>query len=104
MSVLSKLALILGFGSILFTLFIVFNTPGALEQAARLDFPLAASLNDAAQITLMLPVFLAIGATVVAFTQLRDDHGGRVFVLVAFSWLVLISVIGIDGFQAFFSR
>jgi hypothetical protein len=104
MSVLSKFALILGFGSILFTLFIVFNTPGALEQAARLDFPLSASLNDAAQITLMLPVFLAIGATVVAFTQLRDDHGGRVFVLVALSWLVLISVIGLDGFRSFFSR
>jgi hypothetical protein len=104
MSVLGKFALILGFGSILFTLFIVFNTPGALEQAARLDFPLAGSLNDAAQITLMLPVFLAIGATLVAFTQLRDDHGGRVFVLVAISWLVLISVIGLDGVQSFFSR
>ena len=101
MSVLGKFALILAFGSIMFTLFIVFNTAGALEQAARLDFPLTASLNDAAQITLLLPVFLAIGATLVALTQLRDDHGGRVFVLVAFSWLVLISVIGLDGFKPF---
>ena len=101
MSVLGKFALILGFGSIMFTLFIVFNTPGALEQAERLDFPLTRSLNDAAQITLMLPVFLAIGATIVTLTQLREDYGGRVAVLVAFSWLVLIGVIGLDGFKPF---
>jgi hypothetical protein len=102
MSVLGKFALILGFGSILFTLFVVFNTPGAVEQAARLDFPLTASLNDAAHITLMLPAFLALGATLVAFTQLKDDHGGRVLVLVSLSWLVLVGVIGIDGFKTFF--
>jgi hypothetical protein len=102
MSVLGKFALILGFGSILFTLFIVFNTPGAVEQAARMDFPLTASLNDAAQITIMLPAFLAIGATLVALTQLRDDHGGRVLVLVSLSWLVLIGVVGIDGLRAMF--
>jgi hypothetical protein len=101
MSVPSKFALILGFGSILFTLFIVFNTPGAVEQAARFDFPLSASLNDAARITSMLPTFLAIGATVVALTQLKDDHGGTVLVLVALSWLVLIAVIGLDGLRSF---
>jgi hypothetical protein len=103
MSVMSKFALILGFGSIMFTLFVVFNTPGALEQAAQLDFPLTRSLNDAAGITLMLPIFLAIGATVVALTQMRDDYGGRVLVLVSLSWLVLIGVIGIDGFRTFLS-
>lgn len=100
MNVLSKFALVLGFGSILFTLFIVFNTPGAVEQASRMEFPLTQSLNDAAEITLMLPAFLAIGATVVALTQMRADYGGRVMVLVALSWLVLISVTGLDGFKA----
>lgn len=101
MTILSKFALVLGFGSILFTLFIVFNTPGAVEQAARLEFPLAESLNDAAAITMMLPAFLAVAATLVAFTQLRQDYGGTVFVLVALSWLVLISVIGLQGFKTF---
>jgi hypothetical protein len=101
MTILSKFALVLGFGSILFTLFIVFNTPGAVEQAARLEFPLTESLNDAAAITMMLPAFLAVAATLVAFTQLRHDYGGTVLVLVALSWLVLISVIGIQGFQTF---
>ena len=100
MNVLSKFALVLGFGSIMFTLFIVFNTPGAIAQAARLDFPLTASLNDAAEITMMLPTFLAVAATLVALTQMRDDYGGRVMVLVSLSWLVLISVIGLDGFRA----
>jgi hypothetical protein len=37
----------------------------------------------------------------VAFTQLRQDYGGTVFVLVALSWLVLISVIGLQGFTTF---
>lgn len=101
MTILSKFALVLGFGSILFTLFIVFNTPGAVAQAARLEFPLAESLNDAAAITMMLPAFLAVAATLVAFTQLRQDYGGTVLVLVALSWLVLISVIGLQGFKTF---
>ncbi len=100
MSFMGKFALVLGFGSIMFTLFIVFNTPGAVEQAARLDFPLTQSLNDAAQLTMMLPTFLTIAATVVTLSQLREDYGGRVLVLVALAWLVLISVIGIDGFKA----
>jgi len=99
MTILSKFALVLGFGSIMFTLFIVFNTPGAVEQAARLEFPLTESLNEAAAITMMLPAFLAVAATVVAFTQLKQDYGGTVFVLVALCWLVLIAVIGIHGFQ-----
>jgi hypothetical protein len=46
---------------------------------------------------MMLPMVLASGATVVAFTQLREDYGGRVFVLAALSWLVLIAVVGIQG-------
>jgi hypothetical protein len=97
MTILSKFALVLGFGSILFALFVVFNTPEALAQATRLDFPLTESLNDAASITMMLPTFLAVGATVLAVTQLRQDHGGTVFVLVALSWLVLIGVVGLHG-------
>ena len=97
MTILSKFALVLGFGSIAFTLFVVFNTPEALAQAARLDFPLTESLNDAASITMMLPTFLAVAATVVGVTQLRQDHGGTVFVLVALSWLVLIAVLGVHG-------
>lgn len=101
MGFLGKFALVLGFGSILFSLFIVFNTPGAVAQAARLDFPLTESLDDAAELTMLLPTFLAIGATVVTLSQLREDYGGRVLVLVALSWLVLISVIGLDGFRAF---
>lgn len=104
MTILSKFALVLGFGSILFTLFIVFNTPDALAQAARLEFPLTESLNDAASITMMLPTFLAIAATVVAITQLRQDYGGTVFVLVAMSWLALISVVGIHGFTNLLPR
>jgi hypothetical protein len=104
MTFLSKAALVLGFGSILFTMFIVFNTPGAVEQAARLEFPLTESLNDSAAITLTLPAFLAAAATVLALTQLREDYGGTVFVLVALSWLVLIAVIGIHGFQTFLLR
>lgn len=98
MTILSKFALVLGFGSIVFTLFVVFNTPNAIAQAARLDFPLNESLNDAARITMMLPTFLAVTATVVALTQLKQEYGGTVFVLVALSWLVLISVLGIHGF------
>ena len=98
MTILSKFALVLGFGSIVFTLFVVFNTPRAVEQAARLDFPLTDSLNDAARITMMLPTFLAVAGTVVALTQLKQDYGGTVFVLVALSWLVLIGVLGIQGF------
>lgn len=101
MTILSKFALVLGFGSIMFTLFIVFNTPEALAQAARLDFPLTESLNDAALITMMLPTFLAVAATLVAVSQLRQDYGGTVFVLVALSWLVLIAVIGIHGLRPF---
>ena len=101
MTILSKFALVLGFGSIMFTLFVVFNTPGAVEQAARLDFPLTASLNDSAAITMMLPAFLAVAATAVALTQLKQEYGGTVFVLVALCWLVLISVIGIQGFRTF---
>jgi hypothetical protein len=104
MTILSKFALVLGFGSIVFTLFIVFNTPRAVEQAARLDFPLTDSLNDAARITMMLPTFLAIAATVVALTQLKQDYGGTVFVLVALSWLVLIGVLGIHGFGTLGTR
>jgi hypothetical protein len=103
MNFLGKVALVLGFGSILFTLFIVFNTPGAVEQAARLEFPLTESLNDAAQITLMLPTFLAVAATLVALSQLKEDYGGRVVVLVALCWLVLVSVVGIDGFKTLLS-
>ena len=101
MTILSKFALVLGFGSIMFTLFVVFNTPGAVEQASRLDFPLTASLNDSAAITMMLPAFLAVAATVVALTQLKQEYGGTVFVLVALCWLVLISVIGVHGFRTF---
>ena len=97
MTVLSKLALVLGFGSIMFSLFVVFNTPEAMAQASQLEFPLIESLNDAASITMLLPTFLAVAATVVGFTQLRQDHGGTVFVLVALSWLVLIAVVGIQG-------
>ena len=97
MTILSKLALVLGFGSILFTLFVVFNTPEALARASHLDFPLTETLNDAAAITMMLPTFLAVGATLVALGQLKQDHGGTVFVLVALSWLVLIAVVGIHG-------
>jgi hypothetical protein len=97
MTILSKLALVLGFGSIMFSLFVVFNNPESLAQASRLEFPLVESLNDAASITMMLPTFLAFAATVVGFTQLRQDHGGTVFVLVALSWLVLIAVVGIQG-------
>ena len=97
MTTLSKFALVLGFGSILFSLFVVFNTPAALAQASRLEFPLVESLNDAASITMMLPTLLAAAATVVGFTQLRQDYGGTVFVLVALSWLVLIAVVGIQG-------
>lgn len=100
MTILSKFALVLGFGSIMFTMFIVFNTPGAVEQAARLEFPLTESLNEAAAITMLLPTFLAVAATVVALTQLKQDYGGTVFVLVAMCWLVLISVIGIHGLQS----
>src|SRR5688500_8984912 len=99
MTILSKFALVLGFGSILFTLLIVFNTPRAVEQAARIEFPLTDRLNEAAAITMMLPTFLAVAATLVAFTQLKQDYGGTVFVLVAMSWLVLIAVIGVHGFQ-----
>ena len=99
MTILSKFALVLGFGSIMFTLFTVFNTPGAIEQAARLQFPLTESLNDAAALTMLLPTFLAVAATVVALTQLKQEYGGTVFVLVALSWLVLVAVIGIHGFQ-----
>ena len=101
MTILSKFALVLGFGSIMFTLFVVFNTPGAVEQAARLDFPLTESLNDSAAITMMLPSFLAVAATMVALTQLKQEYGGTVFVLVALSWLVLIGVIGVHGFRQF---
>jgi hypothetical protein len=101
MTVLSKFALVLGFGSIMFTLFVVFNTPDAVARAARFEFPLTESLNDAASITMMLPTFLAVAATVVALTQLRQDYGGTVFVLVAFCWLVLIGVVGLHGLQAF---
>ena len=101
MNFLGKVALVLAFGSILFTVFTVINTPGALEQAARLEFPLTDQLDDAADITIMLPMFLAIGATLVAFTQLRDDYGGRVLVLVSLCWLVLIGVIGVEGVKAF---
>ncbi len=97
MTILSKFALVLGFGSIVFSLFVVFNTPEALAQAYRLEFPLTESLNDAASITMMLPMFLAVGATFVALTQLRQDYGGTVFVLVALSWLVLIAVVGVNG-------
>ena len=97
MTILSKFALVLGFGSIMFTLFVVFNTPEALAQASRFQFPLAESLNDAASITMMLPTFLAGAATLVALLQLREDHGGTVLVLVALSWLVLISVVGLHG-------
>ena len=97
MTILSKFALVLGFGSILFSLFVVFNTPQALAQASRLEFPLVESLNEAASITMMLPTFLAAAATVVGLTQLRQDYGGTVFVLVALSWLVLIAVVGIQG-------
>jgi hypothetical protein len=97
MTTLSKFALVLGFGSILFSLFVVFNTPAALAQASRFEFPLVESLNDAASITMMLPTLLAAAATVVGFTQLRQDYGGTVFVLVALSWLVVIAVVGIQG-------
>jgi hypothetical protein len=97
MTILSKFALVLGFGSIMFSLFVVFNTPEALAQASRLEFPLTETLNDAASITMMLPTFLAIGATVVALTQLRQDYGGTVFVLASISWLVLIAVVGVHG-------
>lgn len=97
MTILSKLALVLGFGSIMFSLFVVFNTPEALARASRFEFPLIETLNDAASITMMLPTFLASAATVVGFTQLRQDHGGTVLVLVALSWLVLIAVVGIQG-------
>ncbi len=97
MTVLSKFALVLGFGSIMFSLFVVFNTPDALAQASRLDFPLTERLNDAASITMMLPTFLAIAATGMAMSQVREEHGGTVLVLVALSWLVLIAVVGIHG-------
>jgi hypothetical protein len=49
---------------------------------------------------MMLPTFLAIAATFVALTQVRQIYGGTVFVLVAFSWLVLIAVIGVHGLRA----
>ena len=101
MTVLSKFALVLGFGSIMFSLFVVFNTPDALARAAQFEFPLTEGLNDAATITMMLPTFLAIGATVLALTQLKQDYGGTVFVLVTLSWLVLIGVIGLHGLQQF---
>ena len=101
MNFLGKVALVLAFGCILFTLFTVINTPGALEQASRLDFPLTDKLDDAAEITMMLPIFLAIGATLVAFSQLKEDYGGRVLVLVSLCWLVLVGVIGVEGFRTF---
>jgi len=101
MTIIAKFALVLGFGSILFSLFVVFNTPDALAQAARFDFPLTESLNDAASITLMLPTFLAVAATCLALSQIRQDYGGTVLVLVAVSWLVLIAVIGVHGLQQF---
>ena len=44
---------------------------------------------------------LAVAGTVVSLTQLRQDYGGTVFVLVALSWLVLIAVMGIHGLQTF---
>ena len=97
MTVLSKFALVLGFGSIMFSLFVVFNTPDALAQAARLDFPLTERLNDAATITMLLPTFLATAATVLALTQLRQEYGGTVLVLIALSWLVVIAVVGVHG-------
>ena len=101
MTIISKFALVLGFGAIMFTLFVVFNTPEALAQASRFDFPLTESLNDAASITMMLPTFLAVAATFLALSQLRQDYGGTVLVLVALSWLVLIAVIGVQGLRQF---
>ena len=101
MTFLSKFGLVLGFGSILFTLFVVFNTPEALQQAERLEFPLTPSLGEAALITMMLPVFLTAAATVVALIQVRQEHGGAVLVLVALSWLVLVGVMGAEGFRSF---
>ena len=97
MTFTSKLALVIAFGSIMFSLFVVFNRPEAVAQAARFEFPLTETLDDAAHITMMLPVGLAIAATALAFSQLREEYGGRIFVLVALSWLVLIAVVGVDG-------
>ncbi len=97
MTFISKAALVLGFGSIMFSLFVVFNTPAALAQASRMQFPLTETLNDAASITMMLPTFLAASATVLALTQVREEYGGTVVVLVALSWLVVIAVVGLHG-------
>ena len=97
MTFISKLALVIAFGSIMFSLFVVFNRPEAVAQAARFEFPLTERLDDAAHITMMLPVGLAVAATFLALSQLREDYAGSIFVLVALSWMVLIAVVGVHG-------
>jgi hypothetical protein len=97
---LAWIALTLSVVSIAVSVWVVAISPRALQQLRVLDFPLT-GIGEAA-IAMFLPILLSTLACLVAVFTVRRPLGRVALGLGAISWLVLWSVLGVEGFHHLF--
>jgi hypothetical protein len=98
--IISWVALILAMASVAFSVYVVVNSPRALEQLRAGDFPLT-GLGESV-IAMFLPILLSTLSVALAVFTVRKRLGQVALLLGACSWLVLWKVLGLQGFHHLF--
>jgi len=100
MKPIAWVALVLGVASVILSVYIVSESPRALEQLKNREFPLT-GLGEGV-IAMLLPILLSIISCLLGVFTLRRRLGQVAFGIGVCSWLVLWKILDTAGFHYLF--